>query len=194
MDQYGQGNRDVVLVHGGRFNKESWRKQAETLARQGFCVFAIDFRGYGQTVAGTETADWRHYPDVLSVVRHLRGSGAKWVALVGASMGGDAAGDAVVQAKPGEIDKLVLLGSSGGDSPGLLNVEKLFVASREEKNSGGLRLPGIKSAYEAAPSPKRLLVLEGSAHAQFTFETGQGPRLMSELSSFLAHGMTADKP
>ncbi len=27
-DVYGKGDRGVVLAHGGRFNKESWEKQA----------------------------------------------------------------------------------------------------------------------------------------------------------------------
>src|SRR5215467_791618 len=30
-DLYGQGSRAVVLAHGGRFNKESWRDQARAL-------------------------------------------------------------------------------------------------------------------------------------------------------------------
>ncbi len=30
-DVYGKGDRAVVLAHGGRFNKESWKKQAEAL-------------------------------------------------------------------------------------------------------------------------------------------------------------------
>jgi hypothetical protein len=29
-DLYGKGDRAVVLAHGGRFNKESWREQART--------------------------------------------------------------------------------------------------------------------------------------------------------------------
>ena len=28
---YGEGDRGVVLAHRGRFNKESWEKQAQTL-------------------------------------------------------------------------------------------------------------------------------------------------------------------
>jgi len=28
-DMYGQGERGLVLAHGGRFNKESWEKQAQ---------------------------------------------------------------------------------------------------------------------------------------------------------------------
>lgn len=43
-DVYGKGDRGVVLAHGGRFNKESWEKQARTLAAAGFRVLAIDFR------------------------------------------------------------------------------------------------------------------------------------------------------
>jgi pimeloyl-ACP methyl ester carboxylesterase len=186
VDQYGEGGRGVVLVHGGRFTKEGWKKQAEALAKRGFNVLAIDFRGYGQTVPGTETTDERHYPDVLSAVRYLRGLGVKSVAVVGASMGGDAAGDAVAESKPGEIDKLVLLASEGGDTPKRLTVDKLFILCRGDRNSEGLRLPRIMAAYEAAPEPKKLKILEGDAHAQFIFETDQGPQLMSELLDFLS--------
>ncbi|MGO8819576.1 MAG: alpha/beta fold hydrolase [Terriglobia bacterium] len=38
-----------MLAHGGRFNKESWGKQARTLAAARFRVLAINFRGYGQS-------------------------------------------------------------------------------------------------------------------------------------------------
>ena len=48
-NEYGRGDRGVVLVHGGRFNKESWREQAPVLARAGFRVLAIDLRGYGKS-------------------------------------------------------------------------------------------------------------------------------------------------
>src|SRR5947209_3767172 len=46
---YDKGDRGVVLAHGGRFNKESWEKQARVLAKEGFRVLAIDFRGYGKS-------------------------------------------------------------------------------------------------------------------------------------------------
>jgi dipeptidyl aminopeptidase/acylaminoacyl peptidase len=41
-DLYGRGDRAVVLVHGGRFNKESWAKQARALTEAGFRVAAIN--------------------------------------------------------------------------------------------------------------------------------------------------------
>jgi dipeptidyl aminopeptidase/acylaminoacyl peptidase len=44
---YGDGDRAVVLAHGGQFNKESWQKQAQALVAAKFRVLALDFRGYG---------------------------------------------------------------------------------------------------------------------------------------------------
>jgi pimeloyl-ACP methyl ester carboxylesterase len=46
---YGVGDRGMVPAHGGRFNKESWDKQARTLAAAGLRVLALDFRGYGKS-------------------------------------------------------------------------------------------------------------------------------------------------
>jgi pimeloyl-ACP methyl ester carboxylesterase len=65
----------VVLAHGARFNKASWAKQAEVLAKTGFRVLAIDFRGYGKSRGGDQS-----------------------------SPGGGAAATALIHARPGEID------------------------------------------------------------------------------------------
>jgi dienelactone hydrolase len=191
-DLYGKGDRGVVLAHGGRFTKESWRKQAEVLAGAGFRVLAIDFRGYGQSwelgsqTPGSQTEDWKHYPDVLAAVRYLHNAGAKSVSIVGASMGGDAAGDASSESNPGEIDRIVLLGAEGGDSPERMKGRKLFIVSRDDQSGDGPRLPGISESYRKAPEPKKLVILDGSAHAQFIFETDQGPRLMQIIQQFLS--------
>ncbi|MFZ0957079.1 MAG: alpha/beta fold hydrolase [Candidatus Sulfotelmatobacter sp.] len=185
-DLYGKGDRAVVLAHGGRFTKESWRKQAEVLADAGFRVLAIDFRGYGQSVPGSQNEDWKHYPDVLAAVRYLHNAGANSVSVVGASMGGDAAGDASAESNPGEIDRIVFLGSEGGDSPERLKGRKSFIVTRDDQSGDGPRLPGITEHYRKAPDPKKLVVLEGSAHAQFIFDTDQGPRLLQEMLRFLS--------
>ncbi len=183
---YGKGDRGLVLAHGGRFNKESWDKQAQFFSQHGFRVLAIDFRGYGQTIPGTQSADDKSYPDVLAAVRYLHSTGAKSVSVVGASMGGDAAADAVIAARPGEIERVVFLGSDGGDSPERLQGRKLFIVSRNDASSDGPRLPGISEHYRRAPEPKQLVILEGSAHAQFIFDTDQGSRLLQELLRFLS--------
>ncbi|MGA6985238.1 MAG: alpha/beta fold hydrolase [Terriglobales bacterium] len=184
-DLYGHGNRAVVLVHGGRFNKESWEKQARVLADSGFRVLAIDFRGYGQTKAGTNTTDDNSYPDVLTAVRYLHSTGSELVSIVGASMGGDATADAVMAERPGEVDRVIFLASDGGDAPERLKVRKLFIVSRADESADGPRLPGISEHYRRAPEPKKLVILEGSAHAQFIFDTDQGARLMEEMQRFL---------
>jgi pimeloyl-ACP methyl ester carboxylesterase len=164
-DRYGSGRRAVVLVHGGRFTKESWKEQSETLARNGFTALAIDFRGYGQTIPGTQKGDWKPYPDVLAAVRSLHAQGAESVDLVGASMGGDAAGDAAVQCRPGELRKIVFLAAQGADQPKLMKGAKLFILSRGDGNGAGPRLPGIQAAYDATPGPKEFVVLEDGARA-----------------------------
>jgi dienelactone hydrolase len=188
-DVYGTGDRGVVLAHGGRFDKESWAKQAQTLAKAGFRVLAIDFRGRGQSRGGSrsKSPDEGVQYDVLAAVRYLRDKGSKTASIVGASFGGGAAAEASVEARPGEIDRLVLLAPSAIDEPQKMKGRKLFVTSRDDREGDGtLRLIEIREQYEKAPPPKELLILDGSAHAQFIFQTEQGERLMREILRFLS--------
>jgi len=188
-DLYGKGGRGVVLAHGGRFNKESWERQARTLVAAGFRALAIDFRGYGQSRGPGQSQPLGaplHF-DVLAAVRYLRQNGAQTVSVIGGSMGGGAAADASVEAEPGEIDRLVLLGSTGGGKPEKLKGRKLFITSRDDLGPGDKpRLPKIRADYEKASDPKELVILDGSAHAQFIFGTDQGERLMREILRFLS--------
>ncbi len=186
-DLYGAGSRGVVLAHGGRFNKESWKPQAERLSAAGFRVLAFDFRGIGKS-RGPGDSDIMSAPlqlDVLAAVRYLHRAGAKSVSVVGGSMGGSAAGDASIISKPGEIDRIVFLGAAPDGPAEKLKSPTLFIVARDDANEDGPRLPGIKAQYEKAPEPKKLIVLEGSAHAQYLFQTDQGERVMREILSFL---------
>jgi pimeloyl-ACP methyl ester carboxylesterase len=188
-DLYGKGERAVVLAHGARFNKESWKDQAEALERAGFRVLAIDFRGYGKS-RGPGQADPFTAPlhnDVLAAVRYLRKAGAKTVSVVGGSMGGGAAGEASVAAEPGEIDRLVFLGSAGSGKPEKMKGRKLFLIARDDLGPGDVpRLTRVREHYEKTPGPKELIVLDGSAHAQFLFTSDQGERAMREIVRFLS--------
>ena len=187
-DLYGHGARAVVLAHGGRFNKESWRPQANALRSAGFWVLAIDFRGFGCST-GPGQADFDNAPfekDVLAAVRYLKTHGAEAVSVVGGSFGGAAAGDASIQSKPGEIDRIVFLGAAPNLPAEKLKSGALFIVARDDSNGAGLRLPGIRAQYEKAPEPKELIVLDGSAHAQFLFQTDQSARVMREIMRFLS--------
>ena len=186
-DVYGKNDRSVVLAHGGRFNKESWATQAQALAEAGFRVVAIDFRGRGRSRGGpgSRSADDGVHFDVLAAVRYLHQTGATTVSVVGASFGGGAAAQAAVLA-PGGIDRIVLLAATV-DQPERLTGRKLFILTRDDFSGGGvLRLPEVREQFERAPEPKELVILNGSAHAQFIFETDQGARLMREILRFLS--------
>jgi pimeloyl-ACP methyl ester carboxylesterase len=192
-DVYGEGDRVVVLAHGGPFNKESWEKQARTLVGAGFRVLALDFRGYGKS-RGPGDSDPEDGPlqlDVLAAVRYLRAaggksSGVKSVSIVGGSMGGGAAGDASIASRPGEIDRIVFLGSAPNGPADKLKSASLFIVARDDASDDGPRLPRIRQQYEKAPQPKELIVLDGAAHAQFLFQTDQGDRVMREILRFLS--------
>lgn len=187
--QYGEGDQGVVLAHGGRFDKESWASQARTLAQAGFRVLAIDFRGYGESRGGSRSKDPYDglYLDVLAAVAYLRQTDAGSVSVVGGSMGGGAAAEAAVAAEPGEIDRLVLLAHSPIEHPERMQGRKLFITCRDDLNGDGSpRLTRIREQYEQAPEPKELVILEGSAHAQYIFGTDQGERLMQEILRFLS--------
>ena len=188
-DVYGASDRAVVLAHGGRFNKESWAEQARTLVAAGFGALAIDFRGYGES-HGPGDKDPMGAPlqlDVLAAVRYLHKNGAKSVSIVGGSMGGSAAGDASILSQPGEIDRLVLLGAAPNLPAEKLKSPILFIVARDDASGDGeLRLPGIRAQLEKAPQPKELIVLDGSAHAQYLFQTDQAKRVMHEILRFLS--------
>jgi pimeloyl-ACP methyl ester carboxylesterase len=183
-DLYGKGDNAVVLAHGGRFQKDGWAEQARTLAAARFRVLAIDFRGEGQSHGGTSSEEDRRL-DVLGAVHYLRRTGAKTVSVVGASMGGDYAAEAA-ETEPAAIDRLVLLASGAYTTLSKMKGPKLFILARDDANDDGLRLPKIRARYEKALDPKELIILDGSAHAQFLFQTDQGERLMREILRFLS--------
>jgi pimeloyl-ACP methyl ester carboxylesterase len=187
-DIYGSGTRGVVLAHGGPFNKESWAKQARILEGAGFQVLALDFRGYGKSrgpgQSNLDTAPLDQ--DILAAVRYMHSHGATSISIVGASMGGTAAGDASIASSPGEIDRLVLLGAAPNGPADKLKSPVLFMVARDDSSASGPRLPRIRDQFDKAPQPKQLIILDGSAHAQYLFETDQGERVMQEILRFLS--------
>jgi pimeloyl-ACP methyl ester carboxylesterase len=187
-DLYGQDGRAVVLAHGGRFNKDSWRNQARILVSRGFRALAIDFRGFGcSTGPGQNNFDNAPFEnDVLAAVRYLKTHGAQTVSVVGGSFGGGAAGDASIKSAPGEIDRIVFLGAAPNLSAEKLKSRTLFIVAQDDASDDGPRLPRIRAQYDKTPEPKQLIVVEGSAHAQFLFQTAQSDYVMREILQFLS--------
>jgi pimeloyl-ACP methyl ester carboxylesterase len=153
------------------------------LLEAGFRLLAIDFRGFGESPVDA-AGDRAHHLDVLAAVHYLRKEGATTVAVVGASFGGAAAASAAVE-EPGAIDRLVLLGATPDPPDEKLVTRKLYIATRDDANAAGPRLPGLQAHFAKAPEPKELVVLPGSAHAQFMFASDPAPRVMREILRFL---------
>ena len=186
-DSYGTGDRGVVLAHGGQFAKESWAPQARVLAAAGFRVLAIDFRGFGKS-HGPGDKDFDTAPfqlDVLAAVGYLKAAGVRHISAIGASFGGSAVGDASIGSSPGQIEGVVMLAGAPSQAAEKLHSASLWIVAREDTSGDGPRLPGIRAQFEKAPEPKKLVVLDGSAHAQFLFKTDQGDRVVQEILAFL---------
>ena len=63
----------------------------------------------------------------------------------------------------------------------------LFIVARDDASAEGLRLPKIRVQYEKALELKFLVILEGSAHAQFLFQTNQGDRITRDVRFLEGH-------
>ena len=81
---------------------------------------------------------------------------------------------------------MVLLGAAPNGPADKLKSSTLFIVARDDANADGPRLPKIRAQYEKAPKPQELIILDGSAHAQFLFRTSQGERVMREMLRFLS--------
>jgi len=185
---YRAGEHGVVLVHGGRFNKESWEKQARALTNAGFTALAIDLRGYGKSKGPGDT-DLFTAPlqnDVLAAFKYLQEHGSKKISLLGASLGGGAVAEASARIDSKDLAAVILLAATP-DHPEKMRGRKFFIIAREDIGSGDIpRLPKFREQFTKAPEPKKILILDGSAHAQFLFSTPQADRLVREILAFLA--------
>jgi len=186
-EEYGGGEHAVVLAPGGRFGRGSWSPQSIALAEAGLRVLAMDFRGRGGSRGGpgSDGSDDELPRDLEAAVRYLRSSGARKVSVVGGSLGGWAAAEAAATGSA-TSDRLVLLAAPSIEEPGRLPPHTMFVVARDDRDGSGMRrLEAIRQQHAAAPEPKELVVLEGSAHAQHVFDTPGGQRLLQVILRFL---------
>jgi len=131
---------------------------------------------------------------VLAAVHYLRKNGAKTVAVIGGSFGGGAAADASIASQPGDISCLILLAGEGNGSAEKIRSPVLEIVAQDDASEDGPRLPHIRAWFDKAPQPKELIVLNGSAHAQFLFQTDQAERVMQEMLRFLSAYQKPSKP
>jgi pimeloyl-ACP methyl ester carboxylesterase len=109
--EWGDAGDVVVLLHGFLEHAHVWDWVAPRLAEAGYHIFALDWRGHGDS-EWIGAGGYYHFPDYVAdlsgVVRNLGGTAA----LVGHSMGG---GAAILYAgtEPGRVTALVSIEGIG---------------------------------------------------------------------------------
>lgn len=169
-------SKAVIFAHGAIYNKESWYFLAQALQEKGVSALAIDFRGYGNSKAGSSP---QKMYDILAAVGYLKKQGFADINLVGASMGGAAVLAALAHGDV-HISKVVLLAPAGGPALASTATGKLFVVSRDE----GLYRQ-VMAIYDASAEPKTIQVYPGNAHAQHLFQTGARDDLITRIIGFI---------
>lgn len=189
-DVYGSGEVGIVLVHGGRFDRTSWVRQASRLAAEGFRALALDLRAAAaarEGKAGSCLYDASCLSkDVIAGVKYLQSQGVRRVFLVGGSLGGGAVAQASNDLPPGTIEGIVLLAHMSIANPQQMQGRKLFIVAKHDSAAGGgLRIDEVRRQFERAKEPKTLRVVDGSAHAQSLFETKHGPGILNDIIRFI---------
>jgi pimeloyl-ACP methyl ester carboxylesterase len=143
FDEQGSGDTAVLLLHGIGGGRSIWNDAASgttrALAAAGYRALALDFPGYGDSLAlGPPDMD-RLVGAVAALVGH---AAARRVALVGHSMGGMVAQELVARGAV-TVDALVLACTSAsfGKADGLWQAR--FIADRLAPLEAGLGMAGM---------------------------------------------------
>jgi dienelactone hydrolase len=188
----------VLLLHWNPGTKEDWIEIATALQagsaselapgvqlERGYAVFAFDFRGHGES-GGPQNreANVGDALTALALFRTLPGVDPASIAMVGASIGSDAAVDAcgegcvtAVSLSPGGF-----LGVAYPEAVSALDVPILCVASEGDGPSPG----ACRDGEAAAQAEYQVQIYSGSAHGMAMFDiTDQTPLLVDLLFEWL---------
>lgn len=168
---FGKGRKAVILGHQSNGDLCEWLAYARRLARLGYTVFALDFRGHGLSQYRPGPAGSRLALDLAAAAKLLREGGKRKVFLVGASMGGIASLVAGTRMKPA-VDGVVsvsaparFMGMNATASAPRLRVPVLYLAAEADDNAGYDFSEDARSMYAAtAAADKRLQILPGASH------------------------------
>jgi abhydrolase domain-containing protein 14 len=175
------GGRDIILLHGMKFQAETWRKlnTLEQLAAAGHRVLAVDMPGFGRSKAGSEPPD--------SVLRAIIGQEKLTrPVLLGPSMGGRLCLEFAI-GNPALVGGLVLVGAVGvqenKEKLAAINIPCLIIWGGNDQISpltnGQLLAREIKDA--------RLVVIDQAPHPCYL----EQPEIFHrELLAYLSEGFS----
>lgn len=180
--------KSVLLVHGLNGAKEDWLKLANTLSKQGYDVLAMDLRNKGSS------GHLRLVEDVQSSVIYLRnrpGLERQKVALVGASIGANAAAQYAASTKQMHllIDSAVLL------SPGepykdisfldalrkTLVIPTLLIAAEDDAFSA----ESVRKAVKTCAAFCKEHLFSAGGHGTQLFQSNSSKELENLIISFI---------
>jgi pimeloyl-ACP methyl ester carboxylesterase len=106
----GKGKNTLLFVHGLGSSLPAWRKNIDDLKRDFRCI-AVDLLGYGQSSQGDYTFTMRFFTKILR--DFIQTLGLKNIVLVGHSMGAQIVLTLALDAKPLDLNALILVAPAG---------------------------------------------------------------------------------
>jgi len=155
--RWGEGDRIAVLLHGVGGSRESWSDAlsgtGRALADAGFSALAVDLPGYGDSPMFSPYDMAGIAQRVIALIEHLQQQGAERIALVGHSMGGMVAQEALVQS-PRLVRALALIATSPAFGKADGSWQREYLAQRLAPLDAGLGMaklaPGLAKGMDSA--------------------------------------------
>jgi pimeloyl-ACP methyl ester carboxylesterase len=180
-DLFGEGDIGLVMVHGLYYldGKDSFRDEVRFFGSRGVSALAISFRGYPSS--DVPPMDGGRVHDIVAGVNHLAGTGCTEIYVLGSSMGGWIALQAVhaLDPIPAFAGLVILSAGRKGLSAGV-SCRKLFIAAEDDPNV----LTDMRELFKVASMPKRMEIFRSGGHGQKLFLT-RGEEVRSLIFDFI---------
>jgi pimeloyl-ACP methyl ester carboxylesterase len=190
----GSGASGVVLGHMLGGDRADWLPFARRLARDGYAVVALDFRGHGKTpkrpIGNLER-------EMLAAAGFLKQQGAQRVALVGASMGGTAVVKAAASGRAGASGApaaIIVISSpmrfgayvTAADLA-QLTTPSLWILGKDDADF----VAPMRTMYTGARGPKTFHAYPGDWHGTQFFDSPHAADFTRRMLTFLRRHLPA---
>lgn len=191
-DLYGTlpARRAAILVHGRSWDANGWRDVAPLFVERDVPALALNLRGYGSSSGKTTEYEsletWPPVTDVRAAKALLRKRGAREIALVGASMGGQAV---IGSSFEGDVECVVSISAPVWPLPDELSRRmtgrKLFVCATADR----IAALYVQRCFDVVAEPKALLLFGGKEHARGMFAAPYGRFALRAIVDFVAQDL-----
>lgn len=134
----GDGPDVAICIHGIGSRADRFTPLLEPLAHAGYRVLALDLPGHGFADKGDLPLSIPFYAEyIIGLMRQLDLNG---VTIVGTSLGGNIGGYMLRQTQPGEVRRLVMVGTLGVvpiPEADLLNISRVILRNRSIEDCRG---------------------------------------------------------